>query len=85
MLSGEKGWEWAGVGEVVAKLWGGQMANGEVLTHQSDISKNVTADVKQGRARKGEDLGVSTRYFNTLLLQASVTEARTYIISWWLE
>lgn len=44
-LKGGEGGESGQVGEVVVQLWQ-KMANGEVLTHQSDISESVTAGPK---------------------------------------
>lgn len=65
-------WEWAGTGEEVAKALAKKMANGEVLTHQSDISENLTAGPKgrdgtsSGIVRaNGKIWGILTRYFST--------------------
>lgn len=45
MQRGKKGWEWAGMGEVFAKALVDKWRMARFLTHQSDMSKNVTADV----------------------------------------
>lgn len=69
------------------------MANGEVLTHQSDSYEDVTAGPREQDGMgcrivhgKRNIRRFLTHHFNTLLLQASVCceERGLLTISWWL-